>query len=236
MYLYSTKSSDMKKKLLIIIMTLLNIFIFSQSPVLLSSSWKITQLNVNNQTYYPTMNDKLIEFTNSNFTSTYFNTLYSNITYGTGNQFNINILALTIIDSMDPMIEQFDNFYFETFFAFNNNLGTPNNPFTYQISPDGLSLTIINSLGDIAFYNKSILNLDEINNETSHEMLYPNPASEIIFLKNTKENSTVAIFDSAGRLLQKTLLKNNYLNIETLEKGIYFMQTSEGKIYKFVKK
>ncbi len=95
--------------------------------------------------------------------------------------------------------------------------------YLYSISPE------CNSSDTVFVFVKSCINsIDELNNKTSF-IIYPNPADEFLFIKNTQfknENVTVKIFDVSGREIYSSLLKTSNLKIETknLSDGIYFCQ------------
>jgi N-acetylneuraminic acid mutarotase len=56
------------------------------------------------------------------------------------------------------------------------------------------------------------------------KMIYPNPATDIIYLKGIKENSTINIYDINGTLrLTKLIGRDNSLDISHLYKGIYLV-------------
>ena len=76
----------------------------------------------------------------------------------------------------------------------------------------------------------SLSNCETICNPTSIEentkelqFIYPNPATDNIYISNLKEENTVVkIYDINGRLVLENKVSNKeYLNISTLAKGIY---------------
>jgi len=62
-----------------------------------------------------------------------------------------------------------------------------------------------------------------INEEISHLLIYPNPATDNIYISNIKERSVIVkIYDVSGRLVLENKVSNKeYLNISTLSKGMY---------------
>ena len=73
---------------------------------------------------------------------------------------------------------------------------------------------------------------DQINYE-----LYPNPSSQTIQIKNTKQNFDYEILNLSGKLMKKDN-SNGVINIDFLNNGIYFLKitTKRGhRILKFVK-
>jgi hypothetical protein len=75
--------------------------------------------------------------------------------------------------------------------------------------------------------------------------IYPNPAKDILYLNIVDEHfktASISVFNSAGSLVYSALTpnKNNELQVQDLENGIYLIQvenTETGKILfsKFVK-
>ena len=52
--------------------------------------------------------------------------------------------------------------------------------------------------------------------------IYPNPATENVYISNLIEKSTVKIYDINGRLvLESNISDKEYLNVSTLSKGMY---------------
>ena len=60
-------------------------------------------------------------------------------------------------------------------------------------------------------------------NNKAIQLIYPNPASDKIYISNLKEDNTlIKIYDINGRLVLENKISNNeYLNISKLSKGIY---------------
>jgi PKD repeat protein len=61
---------------------------------------------------------------------------------------------------------------------------------------------------------------------TSQELLtlYPNPASDILFIDGANVNQAFTIFDANGRIVNFGSQVSNSINIESLESGMYFLQ------------
>lgn len=81
-------------------------------------------------------------------------------------------------------------------------------------------------------------------NQIVNFMIYPNPCHdylEIYFGNNKNENYKISVFDIAGKeiIAAQSLAKDNFkINIHDLDKGIYFLQITDGMnktIQKFVK-
>ena len=60
-------------------------------------------------------------------------------------------------------------------------------------------------------------------NSKTIQLIYPNPATDKIFISNLKEDNTlIKVYDINGRLVLENKISNKeYLNISTLSKGIY---------------
>ncbi len=56
--------------------------------------------------------------------------------------------------------------------------------------------------------------------------VYPNPAREVLFIRNAPDQALAQLFDSSGRLQRSTQLQNgdNYLNISGLQNGLYVLR------------
>ncbi|MFC7346143.1 BspA family leucine-rich repeat surface protein [Chryseobacterium zhengzhouense] len=54
--------------------------------------------------------------------------------------------------------------------------------------------------------------------------IYPNPASDFIYVKNLKNGLSYKIYDVAGRLIVKDNLNKNQIDIRSLSKGNYILQ------------
>ncbi|OQC44345.1 MAG: hypothetical protein BWX59_01970 [Bacteroidetes bacterium ADurb.Bin028] len=70
----------------------------------------------------------------------------------------------------------------------------------------------------------------DIKNTTIESLnIYPNPASDILFV--SQDVDEIAIFDVTGKLVLKEF-NNNSINISALNSGLYIVKTiSEGKNY-----
>jgi hypothetical protein len=76
-----------------------------------------------------------------------------------------------------------------------------------------------------------------INEETSGILIYPNPATNNIYISNIKERGVIIkIYDISGRLVfEKTLSDKEDVNISTLSKGMYQIKL-EGKKWSEIRK
>ena len=71
--------------------------------------------------------------------------------------------------------------------------------------------------------------------ENGQVVLYPNPAQNVINIKNSIGDKTIRIFDINGRLVQQKKTASNALSITKLNQGFYFLEIN-GQIKKFIKK
>ena len=55
---------------------------------------------------------------------------------------------------------------------------------------------------------------------------FPNPANDVLFIKNKKENGLIQLMDTNGRLLLETTLEegSNQVNIASIPTGMYFLK------------
>ncbi len=70
-----------------------------------------------------------------------------------------------------------------------------------------------------------LLNPDGIaENENARVSIYPNPASDKLFIDNTTEYSSVAVYDYNGRLVLQQAKTSNSVDVSTLPCGTYTLQ------------
>lgn len=67
----------------------------------------------------------------------------------------------------------------------------------------------------------------------SKQAVYPNPASDKLYIKGLKAGAEVQVVDLSGRLM-KTSTYNNYLDISQIKPGMYVVRTQKGN-FKFKK-
>lgn len=74
------------------------------------------------------------------------------------------------------------------------------------------------------------------NTSTSHIVLFPNPAQYILFIQNNSKMMHISITDVLGKVMfEGEVSQSVEINIANYGKGIYFLQTSEGEVFKWVK-
>ncbi|MDR1543528.1 MAG: T9SS type A sorting domain-containing protein [Prevotellaceae bacterium] len=69
---------------------------------------------------------------------------------------------------------------------------------------------------------------------TSQIYLFPNPATDILYISGVSENENVRIFDISGRTVSAQM-NNGAIDVSSLSNGIYMLQAG-GQVMKFVKK
>jgi surface protein len=85
----------------------------------------------------------------------------------------------------------------------------------------------------------SILSTSNIDLNNSTSSIYPNPATDFIYIKNLKGLNSYKIFDLSGRVILQNALNENKIDIKSLSKGNYILQiiTKENtQNFKFIKK
>lgn len=93
----------------------------------------------------------------------------------------------------------------------------------------------------VTVYYTSAVGINEISSQSSEVSLYPNPATSSVFITtNSVVIESITIFDESGKEVLKQEIKNKEanLNLESLLKGIYFveMKTTNGiEKKKFIK-
>ncbi|WP_312391062.1 BspA family leucine-rich repeat surface protein [Chryseobacterium sp.] len=127
--------------------------------------------------------------------------------------------------------------------ANNINLGINN---TLKYSQDATTITsrntLLNTKGWI-FSGDTAIPCERLSTSEYHlhdlPSIYPNPAKDIIFIKNIQNAKNYLITDMSGRIVDKDVLDRNFINVELLTTGNYILQiVSKDKIhsFKFIKK
>lgn len=89
----------------------------------------------------------------------------------------------------------------------------------------------------IAFLEEETLNTLETNK--TNLVAYPNPATDIINIVSDEKILKFEIFDSSGRKVPVSVISDKWINVQNLQKGIYFLRMNTPKGYvtsKFIKK
>lgn len=72
------------------------------------------------------------------------------------------------------------------------------------------------------------LSATESNLQETNPSIYPNPASNIIFIKNFKNISGIKIYDSTERIVKNLKTNTDAVDVSNLNKGIYFIEILSG--------
>jgi len=70
--------------------------------------------------------------------------------------------------------------------------------------------------------------------EISDVVIYPNPANDVVQIKNLQGNKTIKISDINGRIVSQTNTDSNLFSVALLTKGFYFVEIN-GHIKKLIK-
>jgi hypothetical protein len=83
--------------------------------------------------------------------------------------------------------------------------------------------------------DNSTLSINDVNLDETTVKIYPNPATNLIQLTNLQQQENYTILDISGKkVLAGTIKENESIDIQQLNKGIYFIQL-EKKVLKFIK-
>lgn len=77
-------------------------------------------------------------------------------------------------------------------------------------------------------YTEPTTGLKELANGSRESVVYPNPSKGIFTVKGVNENSTVTIFDLAGKSVYSTNTNSGQVDASSLGSGIYFFTVSNG--------
>jgi hypothetical protein len=237
------------KKLYILIFSLLFILGFSQPySILLSNvNWKIVKIQWNNVDYYPPppLSIPTANFLNgNNLTTHFFDSGNAFIIFGSDNQNYFNVpqgMGTTLADyggENQQAVQHFDEmntgFYNAWYGGFQQS---GNFYFEYQEVMSGKNLVVTNPAGNKIFYSNLLLDTNEISKQKIS--IYPNPATDIIFIDNLKPNSSLELIDNSGKLVKS--ISNNKtskteINIKNLNSGIYYLKVDGQSVQKIIKK
>ena len=88
-----------------------------------------------------------------------------------------------------------------------------------------------NKISKIALPNLSTPNFDA----GKRISIYPNPTSDFLTLDNVPSNSKIAISDVNGRIMKQFTYQKPTIDIQSLQKGIYFLTINKTETIKFIK-
>lgn len=68
----------------------------------------------------------------------------------------------------------------------------------------------------------------------SFNLIYPNPANNVIYLNNTTSNEAFTILDISGKCVMTGTIENSKINVDFLPNGTYFLCRNSGINQKFI--
>lgn len=101
----------------------------------------------------------------------------------------------------------------------------------WAVEADGtgpyLQLVDLNSDNSLAAsWTISSVALTPYLNAEQSPILYPNPAQNVLYLKNYPQNSVISLTDISGKTLDVRKISNTSVDIQNLNKGIYVLKIS----------
>lgn len=226
----------MKTKLLFLF-SIFALYLNAQNPALISNTWYLTKLTLNNVDYPAPNNSEvssiILKFdpTQQTYPPIYTkvcNSLSGSVTHATTNdQFTITSSVITLIMCQQTVNNNYEYTYFYNFFG---TPGTLNNPYNYVINPitNGNQLIITNSQGNKAYYNSFYLTNKEVDSKKLKIEISENPVKNSLKLTNTDSATKIKIYDTQGKLvLQKEQSSsqkyNGEIDVKHISKGMYYV-------------
>lgn len=210
---------------------------FAPSQQLTDTDWVISSVTVAGTTYNKPANVWVGGTSyfkkEGNFRISYFNSGSGDVGYLPDNKFSKLSMAVTLSENDSQEVNQFDGLLLSKVFnaGYNNSQA-----YQYAITANGNQLTVTNSDGNYATFNKSALAVADIN-KTVYKV-YPTPTSDVLNIENIKEKTLIKIIDSTGKLIKEVTADNTktqQINIKELSSGIYYININN-KIEKIIKK
>lgn len=222
---------------LIIVTLFACFFVKAQQSVLISNTWNLEKVTLNNvEHYFPnsiptiTATSNFDSIASNHFKSAICNNLEANVTYN-NNQISFILSSLTLgscPNSNNNEYNIFEGYYFEEFFVNFIAYGTPA-LYGYLIEPIGnsLKLTLTNPIGDTAVYWAS--NLSASNLSLSDFKIYPNPVKSVLNISAKLPELNVQLYDMQGKLILSKNIKRKSasdifgLDMNSIKKGNYIL-------------
>jgi len=133
--------------------------------------------------------------------------------------------SFAISGSHDQTAKMINLYNYNVSYTFSNQLQT--RVYGVAISPDMTHLAAANHIGYVIMYNiSSLIGVNEINPQ-HHLKVYPNPATDILYIDGLNEAQPYNIITLDGRVVQ-TGITNQQINVNTLPKGMYTLQIGLG--------
>jgi hypothetical protein len=93
--------------------------------------------------------------------------------------------------------------------------------------------------GEVEDYTVRISKLPVANGINQNDiMIYPNPVSTVLYVKNISKKAKYKIYNSAGQLVANGILLNNQINVSKLINGVFVIDIEDGSVSvqkKFIK-
>jgi hypothetical protein len=67
-------------------------------------------------------------------------------------------------------------------------------------------------------------------------MIYPNPVSSVLYVKNISKKANYKIYNSAGQLVSSGIILNNKIDVHNLINGLYVIDILDGNTISVQKK
>ncbi len=203
-----------------------------QDSQLFENDWYLEKLIINGQDNFPPSNSE-VEFVSAIFDkpnsliTSVCNSLDTELEFSNPDEFKILTYSLTLIICNLQVNSDFEGIYFN--FFFNQATQEPyTEPFPYDIivNGSGMTLTITNVNGDIAFYGNDFLSNQDFDAPSFN--IYPNPLKEELFISTIKDltDFNVNIFSINGNAvlpIDSFDTNNESIDVSILESGIYFI-------------
>ena len=125
-------------------------------------------------------------------------------------------LMLCEEEEFQPILGIYENGFWQ-------NIGVEN-PYTFVITAEGniSTLTITNSNGDVMVFNINFASNPSF--EDLQVALYPNPVQNELYFSSKTVFKSYQIVDLTGKILQKGNLSVQNISVESLPKGLFFLQ------------
>lgn len=227
------------KKLLLLLAMLFSISFFAQNPILYSYTWQVskifyagTEYSIPNPIIIPEAHKNTTTISATEIKTQLFNISTATISSTNNSQITISGMGGTLSQSPNSDFDTFESNYRNIF-----SLAPTPKVFDYTITNFGngtyqLLLTDTNT-GNKVYYTAT--NLSAKTPENKKLNIYPNPASDFIFLKNIKPNSSVKIIDTLGKVVMNKKITEDFIEIKSLPKGTYYLEIEGLKTLKFIK-
>jgi len=91
--------------------------------------------------------------------------------------------------------------------------------------------------GEVEDYTVRISKLPVANSINQTDvMIYPNPVSSVLYVKNISKKANYKIYSSAGQLVSSGIILNNKIDVHNLINGLYVIDILDGNSISVQKK